>query len=114
MSRDRSATAAHHAVPGVTAYVGGETSSIVDMRTAMNHDYKVIFPVAGLLIALILLVLLRSVVAPLVLLASVSLGFAATMGSTVIAFQIDRRGVRHPVLHPHRHLPVRGRSRDRL
>ncbi len=80
--------AAHHAVPGITAYVGGETSSIVDMRAAMNHDFKVIFPVAGLLIALILLVLLRSVVAPLVLLASVSLGFAATMGSTVIAFQI--------------------------
>jgi len=80
--------AAHHAVPGVTAYVGGETSAIVDMRTAMNHDYQVIFPVAGLLIALILLVLLRSIVAPLVLLASVSLGFAATMGSTVIAFQL--------------------------
>ena len=79
--------AAHHAVPGVTAYVGGETSAIVDMRFAMNHDFKVIFPVAGILIALILLVLLRSIVAPLVLLASVSLGFAATMGSTVIAFQ---------------------------
>lgn len=79
--------AAHHAVHGVTAYVGGETSAIVDMRSAMNHDFKVIFPVAGLLIALILLVLLRSLVAPLVLLGAVSLGFAATMGATAIAFQ---------------------------
>lgn len=80
-------TAAHHAVPNVTAYVGGETSALVDLRTTIDRDLRVIFPVAGILIALILLVVLRSVVAPLVLLASVALGYAATMGASVFVFQ---------------------------
>ena len=78
---------AHHVLPGVTGYVGGETSALVDLRATIDHDLRLIFPVAGILIALILLIVLRSVVAPLVLLAAVGLGYAATMGASVIAFQ---------------------------
>ena len=49
----------------------------------MVRDYKVVFPVAALLIMLILALLLRSLVAPLYLMAAVGLGFAATLGATV-------------------------------
>jgi RND superfamily putative drug exporter len=45
-----------------------------DINTAVNHDYRTVFPVAALLIMLILGLLLRSVVAPWYLIASVGLG----------------------------------------
>jgi RND superfamily putative drug exporter len=80
--------AAHRAAPtGTTAVVGGITAVYVDIQKAVNHDYLVVFPVAAVLIMLILGLLLRSVVAPWYLMASVGLGFAATLGSTVLIFQ---------------------------
>jgi RND superfamily putative drug exporter len=75
------------APPGTTAVVGGITSVFVDIQAAVDHDYKVVFPVAAVLIMVILGLLLRSVVAPWYLMASVGLGFAATLGSTVLIFQ---------------------------
>ena len=53
----------------------------------MNRDYKVVFPVAAIVIAIILALLLRSLVAPWYLMASVGLGFGATLGAAVIVFQ---------------------------
>jgi len=47
----------------------------------------VIFPVAALLIGAILIVLLRSLAVPLFVMLGVALGFAATLGGSVIAFQ---------------------------
>lgn len=79
--------AAAAAGPGERVLLGGQTMAFADIREAANRDYKVIFPVAAVLILLILAVLLRSVVAPFYLLAGVWLGFAATLGATVIAFQ---------------------------
>ncbi|HWI42128.1 MAG TPA: MMPL family transporter [Nocardioides sp.] len=80
--------AAHKAAPqGTTAYVGGTTSVFVDMDKAMIRDYKVVFPVAALVILLILAGLLRSLVAPWYLMVSVGLGFAATLGATVLVIQ---------------------------
>jgi RND superfamily putative drug exporter len=79
---------AHAAAPaGDKALVGGETAIYKDINLAINHDYSVVFPVAGLLIMLILGLMLRSVVAPWYLMASVGLGFAATVGATVLIFQ---------------------------
>lgn len=79
---------AHEAAPeGTTAYVGGTPSIFVDLQSAMIRDYKVVFPVAAIVIMLILALLLRSLVAPLYLMAAVGLGFAATLGATVIVFQ---------------------------
>ena len=46
-----------------------------------------VFPVAAVLIMLILGLLLRSVVAPWYLMASVGLGLRATLGATVLIFQ---------------------------
>ncbi len=80
--------AAHAAAPqGTKAYVGGTPGIFADMSSAMARDYKVVFPVAALIIMLILALLLRSLVAPWFLMAAVGLGFAATLGTTVIAFQ---------------------------
>ncbi len=80
--------AAHDAAPtGTEALVGGTTSVFVDFQKAMNRDYKVVFPVAAIVIMLILALLLRSLVAPIYLMISVGLGFGATLGAAVIVFQ---------------------------
>src|SRR5581483_8583535 len=80
--------AAHDAAPpGTGAVVGGITSVYVDIKAAMNRDYSVVFPVAALVIMLILGLMLRSVIAPLYLMLSVGVGFAATLGATTLIFQ---------------------------
>jgi len=79
---------AHDAAPdGTEAYVGGTPSVFADLQEAMARDYKVVFPIAGGVILLILALLLRSLVAPWYLMAAVGLGFGATLGATVIVFQ---------------------------
>jgi RND superfamily putative drug exporter len=81
-------TTAHQAAPaGTTALVGGTTAIYVDIQSAVNHDYALVFPVAAVIITLILALVLRSLVAPLYLMASVGLGFGATLGATVLLFQ---------------------------
>ena len=80
--------AAQAAAPeGAEAFVGGTASIFVDFSDAMTRDYSVVFPVAALVILLILALLLRSLVAPWYLMVSVGLGFAATLGATVLVFQ---------------------------
>ncbi|MBH1936111.1 MMPL family transporter [Streptomyces sp. AV19] len=84
--------AAHQAAPqGTEALVGGTSAVLADIEKAVAHDYKVVFPVAGLAIMLILGLLLRSLVAPVYLMLAVALGFGATLGSTVWLFQ-DLKG----------------------
>ncbi|MFQ3555713.1 MMPL family transporter [Streptomyces gramineus] len=79
---------AHANAPdGTEAVVGGMSSIFKDIDSAVNHDYRTVFPVAALLIMVILGLLLRSVVAPWYLIASVGLGFGATLGATVWIFQ---------------------------
>lgn len=81
-------TTVHEAAPANTeAFVGGSTSVTVDMDRAMARDYSVVFPVAALIIMIILALLLRSLVAPLYLMVSVGLGFGATLGASVLLFQ---------------------------
>jgi RND superfamily putative drug exporter len=78
---------AHHAAPaGSKALVGGMTAIEADINSAMDHDYKTVFPIAGVLIMIILALLLRSVVAPWYLMISVGLGFGATLGATSLVF----------------------------
>ncbi|MGW5610662.1 MMPL family transporter [Streptomyces sp. NPDC003753] len=79
---------AHSSAPqGTEALVGGMSSIYKDINAAVNHDYRTVFPVAAVLIMVILGLLLRSVVAPWYLIASVGLGFGATLGATVWIFQ---------------------------
>ena len=80
--------AVHAAAPaGTEALTGGTTAVFADIQRAVNHDYTIVFPTAAIIILLILGLLLRSVVAPWYLLASVVLGFGATLGASVLVFQ---------------------------
>ncbi|MFI0202670.1 MULTISPECIES: MMPL family transporter [Streptomyces] len=89
------AAVAVHTPAGTEAHVGGTAAIFADIATAVDKDLKVVFPVAAALIALILLALLRSLPAPVILLAAVGLGFAATLGASTLLFQhaLDRPGV---------------------
>ncbi|MEU5090510.1 MMPL family transporter [Streptomyces sp. NPDC021356] len=80
-------TVARHTPPGGEAHVGGTAAIFADIATAVSEDLELVFPVAAALIALILLVLLRSVLAPAVLMLAVGLGFAATLGASTLVFQ---------------------------
>jgi len=80
--------AAHAAAPpGTTVLVGGTTSATADLRQATGRDLVVIFPVAGILIAIVLALLLRSLVAPIYLMLAVMGGYAASLGAAVFIFQ---------------------------
>lgn len=71
---------------GRQVYVGGTTSIFVDMKAVTNRDLSVLFPIAAVFIFIILLVLLRSLVAPLFLLLGVGFGYLATLGATTLIF----------------------------
>jgi len=80
---------------GAEALVGGTPALYADVSDSISRDLRLIFPVATALILLILIVLLRSVVAPAYLLLAVGLEFVATLGASVILFQglMGREGV---------------------
>jgi RND superfamily putative drug exporter len=80
------ARAAVHAVPGANAYVGGDTAVRLDTQRASNHDNEVIIPVVLGVVLLILGLLLRAVIAPIVLILTVVLSFAAALGISSLAF----------------------------
>jgi RND superfamily putative drug exporter len=67
--------------------VGGTTAVFGDINKVSTRDLSVILPVAVALIAVILALLLRSLVAPVYLVIAVLLGFAATLGASVLLFQ---------------------------
>jgi RND superfamily putative drug exporter len=78
---------AHADAPaGTTALVGGTSAIFADVQAAVDRDLTVVLPLAGVLIAVILALLLRSLVAPIYLMLAVLLGFAAAIGGAVIAF----------------------------
>lgn len=70
--------------PGVAALVGGSTAINYDLDQTTSRDLKLIAPIALLVIAIILGILLRSLVAPLLLIASVVLSFLCTVGLSVL------------------------------
>ncbi len=80
--------AAHAAAPpGTTVLVGGTTSATADLRRPPTATCGSSSRWPAMLIALILALLLRSLVAPIYLMLAVVLGFAATLGAAVFVFQ---------------------------
>jgi len=67
-----------------TTLVGGGSATQYDFDQAIESDLKLIAPIALVVMALILAFLLRAVVAPLLLLASVILSFLCTLGLSVL------------------------------
>ncbi|GAA4839872.1 MMPL family transporter [Kitasatospora terrestris] len=78
---------AAHAVPGADAKVGGSTAVVLDAGRAAAHDNRVIIPLVLVVVTLILAALLRAVVAPLVLIATVVLSYAAALGISAFFFE---------------------------
>jgi len=79
--------AAHDvSIDHASVYVGGSTAVLVDIKAATNRDLRVIFPIAAAFIFIILALLLRSLVAPFILLFCVGLGYLATLGATTLIF----------------------------
>ena len=71
-------------VPDATVLVGGGSAISYDFDQATESDLRLIVPLALLVIGIILAILLRSLVAPLVLIASVILSFLCTLGLSVL------------------------------
>jgi RND superfamily putative drug exporter len=70
--------------PGLQALVGAGTAIQYDYDQTIQNDLKLIVPIALGVIAVILAVLLWSLVAPLVLIASVILSFFCTLGLSLL------------------------------
>lgn len=66
--------------------VGGATATTIDTTAASIRDRTLIIPVALLAIFLVLTVLLRSILAPLLLIATTALSFAAALGVSALLF----------------------------
>ncbi|GGS67855.1 MMPL family transporter [Streptomyces violaceus] len=76
-----------HGVPGADAQVGGGTAALLDMDKATTHDNVLIIPLVLLVVLLILCALLRALIAPLLLVGTVILSFAAALGLSALAFR---------------------------
>jgi RND superfamily putative drug exporter len=78
--------AAVHGIPGANAEVGGTTAINLDVARASAHDRNLILPLILVVVFLILALLLRALVAPLILTATVVLSFAAALGVSAFFF----------------------------
>ena len=66
--------------------VGGEAPALYDVSSISNSDLSRVIPVAILVIGLLLALVMRSLVAPLYLIASVGLSYLAALGLAVLLF----------------------------
>ncbi|MFI6444659.1 MMPL family transporter [Kitasatospora sp. NPDC050543] len=79
--------AAVHAVPGADAQVGGSTAVILDAGRAAASDNRAIIPLVLGVVLVILALLLRAVTAPVVLVLTVVLSYAAALGISAFFFE---------------------------
>ncbi|MFJ8969542.1 MULTISPECIES: MMPL family transporter [unclassified Streptomyces] len=75
-----------HAVPGSDALVGGYTAQQYDTQRTAEDDRMLIVPVVLAIILVILVFLLRSLLMPVLLVATVALNFLATLGISSLVF----------------------------
>ena len=76
-----------HAIPGADAKVGGGSAVNLDIQRATRHDRNLVVPLVLLVVLVILGLVLRAVVAPLLLVATVVLSFAAALGVSALVFE---------------------------
>jgi len=82
---ERARTAVHQ-IEGANARLGGSTAITLDIQQSSARDSKVIIPIVLVVVFLILALLLRAIVAPLLLIATVVLSFAAAIGVSSLVF----------------------------
>jgi RND superfamily putative drug exporter len=76
-----------HAVDGADALVGGGSAFYLDTKIASERDSWVIMPLVLAVVLLILIGLLRALLAPLILIATVVLSFGAALGISALLFE---------------------------
>ena len=76
-----------HAVDGADALVGGGSAFYLDTKIASVRDSWVIMPLVLVVVLLILIGLLRAIIAPLILMATVVLSFGAALGISALLFE---------------------------
>ncbi len=76
-----------HGVPGADARVGGDSAILTDTLDAADADNRLIIPIVLGVVLLILALLLRALVAPLILLATVVLSYLAALGVSAVVFK---------------------------
>jgi len=76
-----------HGIPGADAKVGGGTAINKDVESAATHDRDLLIPLILGVVLLILGLLLRAIVAPLVLIATVVLSFGSALGISALFFK---------------------------
>ncbi|PTH83181.1 hypothetical protein C9J60_38960 [Streptomyces sp. A244] len=75
-----------HAVSGAEAIVGGPSAENLDTEVTTKRDEKLVIPLVLAVVLIVLGLLLRAIVAPLVLMATVIVSFAAAFGGSVFVF----------------------------
>jgi putative drug exporter of the RND superfamily len=75
-----------HSIGAADSAVGGEAPALYDISAISNSDLSKVIPIAILVIGLLLALVLRSLVAPLYLIASVGISFLAALGLSVLLF----------------------------
>jgi putative drug exporter of the RND superfamily len=75
-----------HAIPGADAKVGGGSAVSLDIQRASRHDRNLVVPLVLGVVLVILALVLRALVAPLLLIGTVVLSFAAALGVSALAF----------------------------
>ena len=73
---------------GAETLVGGPSAIEYDLRQAAARDNRVIIPIALVVVLLVLVALLRSLLAPLLLIGTVILSFAAALGISLLVFEV--------------------------
>lgn len=68
-------------IPNPQVWVGGETATQYDTKTVVERDTKIVIPVVITVIAILLLVYLRSIVATVYLIATVLLSYYSALGA---------------------------------
>jgi putative drug exporter of the RND superfamily len=76
-----------HAIAGADAKVGGGSAVNLDIQRATRHDRNLVVPLVLVVVLVILALVLRALVAPLLLVATVVLSFAAALGVSALAFE---------------------------
>jgi RND superfamily putative drug exporter len=66
--------------------VGGATAVNYDVQVSSQRDNRVVIPLVLLVVFIVLMILLRAIVAPLMLMATVVLSFLATLGVSAFVF----------------------------
>ena len=87
VTRVRAALAPPTALPGIAALVGGAPAEFADIHTTMAADFQVVAALTVLGVLAVLALLLRSLVAPIYLVATVLLSYVTTLHLSGFVFE---------------------------